>query len=42
MGAAYYANHFVWFEIARTEYLRSVGLSYRQIEEQGSQKSTFI
>lgn len=35
MGVVYYANYFVWFEIARTEYLRALGISYRQIEEKG-------
>lgn len=35
MGVVYYANYLVWFEIARTEYLRSCGISYRQIEKRG-------
>lgn len=35
MGVVYYANYFVWFEVARTEYLRSVGISYRQLEGRG-------
>lgn len=35
MGVVYYANYLVWFEIARTEYLRSRGISYRAIEERG-------
>jgi acyl-CoA thioester hydrolase len=33
MGVVYYANYFLWFEVARTEYLKSKGLSYRQLEE---------
>lgn len=35
MGVVYYANYFVWFEIARTEYLRRHGISYRELEEKG-------
>lgn len=35
MGVVYYGNYFVWFEVARTEYLRSLGVSYRKIEERG-------
>lgn len=35
MGVVYYANYFVWFEIARTEYLREMGISYKRIEEKG-------
>lgn len=36
MGVVYYAKYLVWFEVARTEYLRSLGISYREIEEKGS------
>ena len=35
MGFAYYANHLYWFEIARTEWLRARGRSYRELEEGG-------
>jgi acyl-CoA thioester hydrolase len=35
MGVVYYANYFVWLEVARTEYLRSEGISYRGLEEKG-------
>lgn len=35
MGVAYHANYFVWFEVARTEMIRSIGLSYKEMEEQG-------
>ncbi|MFH1621871.1 MAG: thioesterase family protein [Candidatus Omnitrophota bacterium] len=34
MGVVYYANYFVWLEIARTEFLRSHGLDYRSIERE--------
>jgi acyl-CoA thioester hydrolase len=32
MGIVYYANFFVWFELGRVELLRSLGLTYRQLE----------
>jgi len=35
MGYAYYANYLRWFEIGRAELFRSMGLSYKQIEEKG-------
>src|SRR3989338_3410600 len=35
MGVVYYSNYFVWFEVGRTEYLRSRGVSYRELEEKG-------
>jgi acyl-CoA thioester hydrolase len=35
MGVVYYANYMIWFEIARTEWLRDAGWTYRDMEEQG-------
>lgn len=35
MGVVYYANYLVWFEVARTEWLRESGWSYREMEEEG-------
>lgn len=35
MGIAYYANYLRWFEIGRTELLRSWGMAYREMEAQG-------
>jgi len=35
MGVVYYANYFVWFEVGRTELLRSLGGSYRELEAEG-------
>lgn len=35
MGVVYYGNYFTWFEIARTEYFRSLGLVYREMEAKG-------
>ena len=34
MQVAYYANHFVWFELGRTELFRQRGYIYRGLEEQ--------
>lgn len=35
MGVVYYANYFVWFEVARTDLLRSLGWTYREMETSG-------
>ena len=35
MGIVYYANYLVWFEIARTDWLRHSGWTYRSMEEDG-------
>lgn len=35
MGVAYHANHLVWCDMARTEYLRERGISYRDLESGG-------
>jgi acyl-CoA thioester hydrolase len=35
MGVAYHANHLVWCDMARTEYLRERGVSYRALEAGG-------
>lgn len=32
MGVVYYANFFVWFEVARVELMRDLGFSYKQME----------
>jgi acyl-CoA thioester hydrolase len=34
MGVVYYANYYVWMEIGRVEFVRSRGVSYRELEEQ--------
>ncbi len=34
MGVVYYANYFVWLEIARTEFFRFLGINYRNIEKE--------
>jgi acyl-CoA thioester hydrolase len=35
MGVVYYANYFVWFEVARGELLRNYGWTYREMEGTG-------
>ena len=34
MGVAYYAKYLVWFEVARTEFFKKIGFSYRALEEE--------
>jgi len=34
MGWAYYGNYLRWFEVGRAEMLRSLGRSYREVEDQ--------
>ncbi len=36
MGHVYYGQYLVWFEIGRTEWLRSRGGTYRNLEETGT------
>ncbi len=35
MGVSYYSNYFVWFEVARTEFLRAQGVVYTDFEKRG-------
>ena len=35
MGQVYYGNYFRWFEIGRSEMFRSLGLSYKAVEDNG-------
>ncbi len=35
MGIVYYANYYIWFEVARTDWLRETGWSYRAMEAEG-------
>jgi len=34
MGVVYYSNYLVWFEMARTEFFRSLGLDYAKMEKE--------
>jgi acyl-CoA thioester hydrolase len=33
MGVVYYANYFVWFELGRIELMRSLGFTYKELEQ---------
>jgi acyl-CoA thioester hydrolase len=35
MGFVYHANFLPWFEIGRTQLFKEIGISYRQLEEEG-------
>lgn len=35
MGVVYHANYLVWCELGRTEYIRSLGRTYAQLEDDG-------
>ena len=32
MGVVYHSNHFIWFEVGRVEFMRQLGLTYRDME----------
>jgi acyl-CoA thioester hydrolase len=36
MGIVYHANYLRWFEVGRTELIRSLGIAYKEMEEQGT------
>jgi acyl-CoA thioester hydrolase len=35
MGVAYHGNYFAWFEVGRTDLLRGLGFTYRDLEAGG-------
>jgi acyl-CoA thioester hydrolase len=35
MGVAYHGNYFAWFEVGRTDLLRNLGVTYRDLEKDG-------
>ena len=35
MGVVYHANYLVWMEMGRVEFCRSLGVRYRDLEDQG-------
>ena len=35
MAVAWHGNYIEWFEVARTDWLRNLGLSYRELEARG-------
>jgi acyl-CoA thioester hydrolase len=36
MGYAYYGNYLLYYEVGRTEMIRQLGLTYRQLEDNGT------
>ena len=34
MGVVYHSNHYIYFEIGRVEYMRNLGVDYKQMEIQ--------
>lgn len=34
MGVVYHSNHLIWFEVGRVEFMRQMGISYRDIERE--------
>ena len=34
MGVVYYANYLVWMEVGRTDYCKSIGFNYREMENE--------
>ncbi|MEI7941892.1 MAG: thioesterase family protein [Candidatus Riflemargulisbacteria bacterium] len=34
-GRVYHSNYLVWLDMTRTEFLRSLGISYAELEEEG-------
>jgi acyl-CoA thioester hydrolase len=35
MGVVYHSNYLIWFEVGRVEFIRQLGLNYKQMEEEG-------
>jgi acyl-CoA thioester hydrolase len=35
MGLVYHAHYVIWLDMARTEHLRTTGVTYKEMEEQG-------
>lgn len=35
MGIAHHSSYPIWFEVARTEFIKKVGISYTDVEKQG-------
>lgn len=33
MGVVYYANYYIWMEVARSEFVRELGVEYKHLED---------
>src|SRR5262245_13580616 len=36
MGVVYYANYLVWMEVGRTDFCKTLGFNYKDMERQGA------
>lgn len=34
MGVVYHANYLIWFEVGRVEFIRQMGLNYKEMEQE--------
>jgi acyl-CoA thioester hydrolase len=34
MGVVYHANYLIWFEVGRVDFIRDLGLNYREMEQE--------
>jgi acyl-CoA thioester hydrolase len=41
-GVVYHSNFFVWFEVGRVELLRSLGFSYKEMEEKDDSHTVVV
>ena len=41
-GTVYHSNFFVWFEVGRVELMRSLGFSYKDMEEQDDSNTVVV
>jgi len=41
-GTVYHSNFFIWFEVGRVELLRSLGLPYKQMEEEDDSHTVVV
>lgn len=35
MGVVYHANYLIWFEVARTDFIKKAGFNYQAMEDEG-------
>ena len=35
MGVVHHSNYYTWFEVGRTDFIRQIGLSYKDMEKMG-------
>ena len=40
MGIAHHSNYAVWFEVARTDFIKAVGISYTDVEKEQEKTRT--